>query len=87
MSYRLGYKNSAQTELRKLTKLDRSAIIKKIGFLKEVPYPEGSANLKGSQNLHRIRRGDYKVICKINKQVVIVTKIRTGHRREIYKNL
>ena len=87
MSYRLEYKNSVKKELRKLTKPDRTAIINKIELLKDESLPEGSAKLKGSQDLFRIRHGDYRVIYQIQKQVVVITIIRIGHRRDIYKNL
>lgn len=87
MSYKLEYKNSVKKELRKLNKPDRIAIIGKIELLKDESHPEGSAKLKGSQDLYRFRHGDYRVIYQIQKQVVIITIIRIGHRRDIYKNL
>lgn len=87
MSYSIEYKNSVKKELRKLTKIDRIVIIKKIGLLRKDPHPEGSAKLKGSQNLYRFRHGDYRVVYKIDKLVIVITIIRIGHRREIYKNL
>ena len=87
MSFRLEYKNSVKKELRKLTKTDRVAIIHKIELLKEKPRPEGSAKLKGSNDLFRVRHGDYRIIYQIKKSVLVIMIIRIGHRREIYKNL
>jgi mRNA interferase RelE/StbE len=87
MSYRLDYKNSVKKELRKITKIDRVAIVGKIQLLTKNPKPEGSAKLKGSRDLFRIRHGDYRVIYKIKDDVLIILIIRIGHRRDIYKNL
>lgn len=87
MSYALEYKSSVKKELRKLTKHDRTAIVQKIQNLKNNPLPEGSAKLKGSNDLFRIRYGDYRVIYQLQKKVLLIIIIRIGHRREIYKNL
>lgn len=87
MTFRLEYKSSVKKELRRLAKTDRVAIIHKIESLKEEPHPEGSAKLKGSRDLYRVRHGDYRVIYQIRKAVLIIIIIRIGHRREIYKNL
>lgn len=87
MAFRLEYKASVKKELRKLAKPDRIAIVRKIELLSEDPRPSGSAKLKGSQNLFRIRHGDYRVIYQIQQGVLVIIIIRIGHRREIYKNL
>lgn len=87
MSFKVEYKSSVKKELRKLTITDRSAIIHKIELLKDNPNPEGSAKLKGSRDLFRIRHGDYRVIYQIQKNVLLIIIIRIGHRREIYKNM
>lgn len=87
MAFRLEYKASVKKELRKLIKADRVAVINKIELLKQDPRPEGSAKLKGSQNLYRIRHGDYRVIYQIQNLVLVIVIIRIGHRRDIYRNL
>lgn len=86
-SFRLEYKSSVKKELRRLAKTDRAAIVHKIELLKYEPHPEGSAILKGSRDLYRIRHGDYRVIYRMQKSVLIITIIRIGHRRAIYENL
>ncbi|MBI2591911.1 type II toxin-antitoxin system mRNA interferase toxin, RelE/StbE family [Candidatus Saccharibacteria bacterium] len=87
MVYRLQYKSSVKKELRKLSRTDRMTIVHKIKLLKKEPRPEGSAKLKGSRDLFRIRHGDYRIIYQIQNNVLIIIIIRIGHRREIYKNL
>jgi mRNA interferase RelE/StbE len=87
MNYVLEYKSSVKKELRKLANHDRTAIVRKIENLKDNPLPEGSAKLKGSINLFRIRHGDNRIIYQLQNKVLLIIIIRIGHRREIYKNL
>ncbi len=87
MNYVLEYKSSVKKELRKLANHDRTAIVQKIENLKDNPLPEGSAKLKGTVNLFRIRHGDYRVIYQLQNKVLLIIIIRIGHRLEIYKNL
>lgn len=43
--------------------------------------------LKGDKaGLWRYRVGDYRVICEIQEQRIVVLALSIGHRREIYKN-
>ena len=87
MDYRLEYRASVKKELRKIHQTDRRALISKILLLRENPRPEGSAKLKGSTDLFRVRHGDYRVVYQIQNSHLVVLIIRVGHRREIYKNL
>jgi len=87
MTFALEYKSSVKKELRKLSRIDRILIVQKIELLKREPRPEGSAKLKGSRDLFRIRHGDYRVIYRVKKDILIIIIIRIGHRSEIYKNL
>ncbi len=87
MLNRLEYRSSVKKELRKLPKTDRKAVIEKIQGLKDKPRPEGSSKLKGSRDLFRVRYGDYRIIYQVKKNILIITIIRIGHRREVYKNL
>jgi len=87
MNYVLEYKSSVKKELRKLANHDRTAIVRKIENLKDNPLPEGSAKLKGSINLFRIRHGDNRIIYQLQNKVLLIIIIRIGHRLEIYKNL
>lgn len=87
MPFRIEYRNSVKRELRKLGQADRVAIVHKIELLKAEARPEGSAKLKGSVDLFRIRHGDHRIVYQVKKKVLIIIIIRVGHRREIYKNL
>lgn len=44
--------------------------------------------LKGNLgNLWRYRVGDYRVICSINDEILLVLVVKIGHRREVYRGV
>ena len=43
------------------------------------------SKLAGTQDLWRIRVGDYRVVCVTADHVLVVTVVRAGHRREVYR--
>ena len=77
----------AQKQLRKL---DRSVQRRLLDWLDE--RIEGCKNprhfgepLRGDLNgLWRYRVGDYRIICEIQEQKLIVLALAIGHRRDIY---
>ena len=55
--------------------------------LMDDPRPPGSRKLTGL-DLYRVRVGDYRIIYRIEDQVLLVTVVRVGHRgHRIYDNL
>ena len=88
MTYRVRFTERAKKQLKKFDK-HISALI--IGWLEK--------NIEGTNNLRnhgkslvenrvgecRYRVGDYRIICEIKDEEVIVLVLEIGHRREIYK--
>lgn len=48
------------------------------------PRPKGYIKLRG-RNAYRIRVADYRIIYKITDSELIVSVIKLGHRKDIYK--
>jgi mRNA interferase RelE/StbE len=89
MAYRVELSESANRELGKLDAQHRKRILK---FLQErvarLDNPRGVGEaLQGSQlgEFWKYRVGDYRLICKIEDDRLIVLVLRVGHRREIYR--
>lgn len=83
---------AAQKSLVKLARADRRlavAIDHAICSLAENPRPPGSKQLVGSKEplLFRIRVGDYRIIYEVQNDVVLVSVIHIGHRKDIYRVL
>ena len=86
VSYRLFIKPSASKELARLgTKHDRARIVAAIHRLPDSPRPVGCEKLSGADHLYRIRIGDYRVIYEILDDVLLITAVKAGHRRDIYR--
>jgi mRNA interferase RelE/StbE len=60
-------------------------IIRKLGALEENPRPFGVEKLGGSENLYRVRVGDWRIVYAILDRELVVIVIRIGHRREVYR--
>ncbi len=56
-----------------------------IDSLAQTPRPSGCVKLSGSDDLFRLRVGDYRIIYQVRDAVLIVLVIDIGHRREIYR--
>jgi mRNA interferase RelE/StbE len=82
--YRVDLRRPAQKSLDKLPKPDFQAVIEAIKGLAQTPRPRGIEKVK-STGLWRIRQGDYRIIYAIDDNEHIVTIVRVGHRREIYR--
>jgi mRNA interferase RelE/StbE len=55
--------------------------------LAKEPYPPGSKQLAGVDDLHRVRVGDYRIVYRVEAARVVLLVIRIGHRREVYRGL
>ena len=86
-SYEVRLGKKAQKNLRKMDKNDSRIImawISKNLVNCEDPYVHGKSlegNLKGKW---RYRVGNYRLICNIDDEKVVILILETGHRREVY---
>lgn len=84
MSYRVLIERRAQRALDNLPATIRQRLEAAIARLADAPRPSGCLKLQGEE-AWRIRVGDYRVIYEIENEQLIVTVIRVGHRRDIYR--
>ena len=84
--YEIEVRRRAQRALDKLPKSDFPAVIKAIKGLTQIPRPRGIEKVK-STGLWRIRQGDYRIVFAIEDDKHLVTIVRVGHRREVYRTL
>jgi mRNA interferase RelE/StbE len=83
--YALQFRPAALRQLRKLPKDALQRIRTATEALREEPRPDGVAKLAGTHDLWRIKVGDHRVIYTIADDVTVVTVVRIGHRREVYR--
>ncbi|MFY9661623.1 MAG: type II toxin-antitoxin system RelE/ParE family toxin [Terriglobales bacterium] len=88
MAWKIEFDPAALKELKKLDKPVEQRILK---FLRERlaklddPHQIG-ARLQGTlSGLWKYRVGDYRLICSLENNQLVVLVLRVGHRREVYK--
>ena len=84
--YKVEVRRRAQRALDKLPKSDFQAVIEAIKDLTQTLRSRGIEKVK-TTGLWRIRQGDYRIIYAIDDNQQLVTVVRIGHRREIYRSL
>jgi mRNA interferase RelE/StbE len=86
--YRVVFKPSAAKSLAGISgRKTRERIAARIDALAADPRPHGSELLEGPDRFHRIRVGEYRVVCQIEDDRLVVLVVRVGHRRDVYKGL
>lgn len=88
LNWRIEYNDQAERAILALEKPARSRILK---FMRErvasLEDPASKAKaLKGHlRGLYRFRVGDYRVICDIQRDRVVVLVLDAGHRKDVYE--
>jgi mRNA interferase RelE/StbE len=84
--YKIELRRRTQRVLDKLPNKDFQSILEAINGLAEIPRPRGIERIKNTI-FWRIRQGDYRIIYYIDDKEQLITILRIGHRREIYRQL
>ncbi len=89
MAWRIEFDPAAVDELARLDRVVQKRILKvlreRISPLDD-PRSIGEA-LRGNQlgSFWKYRIGDYRLICNIRDDVILILVLRIGHRREVYR--
>jgi len=75
---------SAAKELEAIPEKDRRRIIERIRGLAGEPRPFGVEKLSGDDK-YRIRQGNFRILYEILDRDLVVTVIRIGDRRDVYR--
>ncbi|WP_076742139.1 type II toxin-antitoxin system RelE family toxin [Spiribacter curvatus] len=82
--YKLQFKRSVAKDLRRIPKPDVARILERISALSNEPRPPGSEKLTG-EHRYRIRQGVYRILYEVADGALIVTVVKVGHRRRVYR--
>jgi mRNA interferase RelE/StbE len=85
MDYSIKIYKSVQKQIDDLPNAMKGRILEKIKGLEIEPCPSGIVKLKNSEQEHRLRIGDYRVLYEIDdaKQTILILQCK--HRREVYR--
>lgn len=88
MAWQIEFTDGARKQLAKLAHLEakriRDYLRHRIGTL-DNPRDLGKALTGQHAGLWRYRVGDYRLICEMRDDVLVVLVLRIGHRREVYR--
>jgi mRNA-degrading endonuclease RelE of RelBE toxin-antitoxin system len=86
--YRLDCHVTAKRELDGLTDAERQRLVDTLTEVAETRKPtshESVRMLEGQPGLFRVRAGDCRAICSLEKPALLV--LRCGHRSSVYENV
>lgn len=89
MAWRINLSKRAHKSFKKLDKPIQKEILNylNIRVLGSIhPKKLGEPLVGDKSGLWRYRVGDYRIICKIEDEILMVLVIDIGHRKEIYDN-
>jgi mRNA interferase RelE/StbE len=80
------FSKKAAKEFAALPRKTQQQLKPKIDALADDPRPSGVKKLSGSEDVYRIRAGDYRVVYEIHDNELIVFLVKVAHRREVYRD-
>lgn len=81
------YSETAKKQLSRLDKTVQFQIKNYMADVAELPDPRvrGKALKGGFATLWRYRTGDWRIICDIRDEKILITVLRIGNRKEVYR--
>ena len=83
--YSVVFARSARKELQNLDPPVARRILKQIEALVANPRPTGVVKLEGSNDIWRVRVGEWRVVYRILDRAHLVDVIAVRHRRDAYR--
>lgn len=86
MAYRVEVSEDAEKDLSKLDKQVSRRIANKIAEIAALDDPRSRGKaLKGSMyGLWRYRAGDYRIVCDIHDDILVIVIVEIEHRSKVY---
>ncbi len=86
MTYRIEIDRQALEVLAALPKKVQRQIATRIDSLAEEPFPPDAQQIKGQENIWRIRSGSYRIAYTVRKNILCILVLRIGDRKEFYRH-
>jgi len=87
MKYTIKFRPAVEKNLRTLPQKDLIRIKRKIDALAENLPDRAITKMKGNNNFHKVRVGDYRIIYEIHNDTLVILVVKIVHRKDIYKNI
>ena len=83
-NYKILFRESIAKDLRAIPNKEVARILRRIDELAQNPRPPGSEKLTGEEK-YRLRQGNYRILYIIEDEIITVTVVKIGHRRQVYR--
>ena len=83
--YKVVLTKSDEKELLKIPKVYSQNIVKHLVELINNPRPNGCKKLSGYEDIYRIRVGIYRIVYRIEDDVLYIEVIKIAHRKDVYQ--
>ena len=85
MTYRIEIDRRALKVLASLPKKIQRQIAARIDSLAEEPFPPDAQQIKGQEDIWRIRSGSYRIAYTVRRKVLCVLVLQVGDRKDFYR--
>ena len=86
MKYSVEFRPGVLKSIKHFPKRELLRIKKKIEELSENLPDPATTKLKGDNNFHKLRTGDYRIVYEIQEDRLVILVVKIGHRKDVYKN-
>ncbi len=87
MRYDIEFRPAVLNTLKRFPKRDLVRIKKKFEETAgNLPNPDLTM-MKGSNDFHKVRSGNYRIIYTIEEDRLVILIVKIGHRKDVYRNL
>jgi len=86
MNYTINFRPAVEKNLRNIPKKELIRIKRKIEDLAENLPDRTATKMKGNNNFHKVRVGDYRIIYEIHDDALVILVVKIGQRKDIYKH-
>jgi len=87
MKYVIKFRPAVEKDIRHLPQKELIRIKRKIESLAENLPDRSTTKMKGNNNFHKVRVGDYRIVYEIHDDVLVILVVKIGNRKDIYKKL
>lgn len=82
--FEVRFKRSVAKDFGHIPGKDVKRILERIDALRFDPRPPGCEKLSAAER-YRLRQGNYRILYEIRDGELIVTVVKVGHRRNVYR--
>jgi mRNA interferase RelE/StbE len=86
MRYDVEFRPAVLKTLKRFSKRDLVRIKKKIEETAENLPNSDLTKMKGNNDFHKVRSGNYRIIYTIEEDRLVILIVKIGHRKDVYRN-